>query len=397
MTVLEAEDTIGGGARSGERPFRACVHDLCSAVHPMAVGSPFLIARARAPWARVALARGRLRPPARRRHGGRDVPLRRGDRGGARARTGPLGGASSALRQRRSSRSPTTSSGRSSTSRGTRCVSSASASRPRSRRRSSRARGRRPQARALFGGIAAHAISPLNRPMSSSVGTALICAGHAFGWAVARGGSGSITNALASALRERGGKIECGVRVRRSTRSPEADAVVFDLAPGAVADIAGDRLPGTCRARVPALPPWPRRLQGRPGGGGRRAVDERGLPAGGHGALRRAARGDRRRRARGQPRRHARRPVRPGRPAIPGGPRALERRRPPGLGLRARAERLHGRRRGGRDRSDRAIRARAARADRRALGPHADRDRPRRTRTTSAATSSPARTRRGRC
>ena len=42
VTVLEAADTLGGGARSGELTLPGLVHDLCSAVHPMAVGSPFL-------------------------------------------------------------------------------------------------------------------------------------------------------------------------------------------------------------------------------------------------------------------------------------------------------------------------------------------------------------------
>ena len=42
VTVLEAEDAIGGGARSGEATVPGLVHDICSAVHPMAVGSPFL-------------------------------------------------------------------------------------------------------------------------------------------------------------------------------------------------------------------------------------------------------------------------------------------------------------------------------------------------------------------
>src|ERR687896_2540976 len=42
VTVLEAEDTVGGGARSGELTLPGLVHDHCSAVHPMAVGSPFL-------------------------------------------------------------------------------------------------------------------------------------------------------------------------------------------------------------------------------------------------------------------------------------------------------------------------------------------------------------------
>ncbi|MFL5840964.1 MAG: phytoene desaturase family protein, partial [Thermoleophilaceae bacterium] len=66
---------------------------------------------------------------------------------------------------------------------------------------------------------------------------------HAWGWPVARGGSRSITDALASVLREHGGTIETGVRVK-SLDELSADVVAFDLAPGAVADIAGDRLPG---------------------------------------------------------------------------------------------------------------------------------------------------------
>ena len=42
VTVLEAEDTIGGGTRSAELTVPGVIHDVCSAVHPMAVGSPFL-------------------------------------------------------------------------------------------------------------------------------------------------------------------------------------------------------------------------------------------------------------------------------------------------------------------------------------------------------------------
>ncbi|HET9023411.1 MAG TPA: NAD(P)/FAD-dependent oxidoreductase, partial [Burkholderiaceae bacterium] len=99
------------------------------------------------------------------------------------------------------------------------------------------------QARALFGGVAAHALAPLSRPFSSSVGMALTCACHAFGWPVARGGSASITGALAAYVEAGGGKIETGVRVSSIGDLPPADAVVFDLAPQGVADIAGDRLP----------------------------------------------------------------------------------------------------------------------------------------------------------
>jgi phytoene dehydrogenase-like protein len=103
------------------------------------------------------------------------------------------------------------------------------------------------QAKALFGGVAAHAFSPLSRPMSSAVGMALTCACHHAGWAVAKGGSGAITDALARALESFGGKVETGTRVTSLAQLPSADAVVFDLAPRLVAEIAGDRLPSRVR------------------------------------------------------------------------------------------------------------------------------------------------------
>ena len=42
VTVLEAEETIGGGTRTSELTVPGLLHDDCSATHPMAVGSPFL-------------------------------------------------------------------------------------------------------------------------------------------------------------------------------------------------------------------------------------------------------------------------------------------------------------------------------------------------------------------
>jgi phytoene dehydrogenase-like protein len=71
----------------------------------------------------------------------------------------------------------------------------------------------------------------------------LVCAGHRFGWVVPRGGSQSITDALAAELRAHGGAIEAGVRVRSLADLPPADAVVLDLAPRHVADLADGRLP----------------------------------------------------------------------------------------------------------------------------------------------------------
>src|ERR1700759_1282259 len=41
VTVLEAADEVGGGARSSEAIIPGLLHDHCSAIHPMAVGSQF--------------------------------------------------------------------------------------------------------------------------------------------------------------------------------------------------------------------------------------------------------------------------------------------------------------------------------------------------------------------
>jgi phytoene dehydrogenase-like protein len=99
------------------------------------------------------------------------------------------------------------------------------------------------ETRALFGGVAAHAFYPLHRPTSAAIGMTIIAAGHRHGWPVAAGGSRSITDALAALLADLGGKIHTGVRVGQAGDIPPADLVLLDLAPSAVADIFGDRLP----------------------------------------------------------------------------------------------------------------------------------------------------------
>ena len=76
------------------------------------------------------------------------------------------------------------------------------------------------EARALFGGVAAHTFRPLHYPMTSAIGLGIITAGHRHGWPVAAGGSQSITNALASLLGDLGGKIETGVRIESASQLP---------------------------------------------------------------------------------------------------------------------------------------------------------------------------------
>jgi phytoene dehydrogenase-like protein len=97
-------------------------------------------------------------------------------------------------------------------------------------------------ARALFGGVAAHSFSTQTGLFSSAVGMALISACHRYGWPVARGGTQAIADALAASVREAGGTIETGRPVGALGDLPDADAVVFDLAPAAVVEIAGSRI-----------------------------------------------------------------------------------------------------------------------------------------------------------
>ena len=96
------------------------------------------------------------------------------------------------------------------------------------------------EARGLFAGMAAHAISPLNLPTTGALGMMFGVFGHAYGWPVAIGGSASIARALESVLLAAGGKVETGHRV---TELPDADVVVFDTSPDQVLSLAAHRLP----------------------------------------------------------------------------------------------------------------------------------------------------------
>jgi phytoene dehydrogenase-like protein len=244
VTVLEAAETIGGGTRTSELTVPGLLHDECSAFHPMAVASPFLRSLGLERhglewcWPEVDLAHPLD-------DGSAGVMLRSIDRtaeglGRDGAAWRRLFGASAAAFDELAEdffqpilHLPS------------HPLRLARFGLPAAMPATVLVRAwKGPQARALFGGVAAHALSPLGGLMSSAVGTALITAGHACGWPVARGGSSSITGALASFVTEKGGTIETGVRVTSLSELPAADIVAFDLAPGAVADIASDKLPG---------------------------------------------------------------------------------------------------------------------------------------------------------
>jgi phytoene dehydrogenase-like protein len=243
VTVLEAQDRIGGGTRTSELTVPGLLHDDCSATHPMAVGSPFLKSLDLHQhglewlWPEIDLAH----------------PL---DDGSAGVMVRSIdetaqGMGEDGVAWRRVFGSPSAH-----FEELLEDILEPIVHPPRHPLRLVRfglpaaapatwlARSwKTPQAKALFGGVAAHAFSLFNRPMSSSVGCALISACHAFGWPVAKGGSQAISEALASVLRAHGGTIETGRPVTDIGELGGAEIVVFDLAPRAVAEIAGERLP----------------------------------------------------------------------------------------------------------------------------------------------------------
>jgi phytoene dehydrogenase-like protein len=97
--------------------------------------------------------------------------------------------------------------------------------------------------RALLAGMGAHAMLPLHRPATASFALVLAIAGHAVGWPIARGGSASISAALADLFRELGGEIVVGASVGNLNQLPAARAYLFDTGPRALCEIAGARLP----------------------------------------------------------------------------------------------------------------------------------------------------------
>jgi phytoene dehydrogenase-like protein len=250
VLVLEAHDEVGGGTRSAELTLPGFVHDVCSAVHPMGILSPF--------FRTLPLAEHGLRwrhPRASVAHPMPDGPAvmlyrsleRTGEGLGRDARAwsrlvGPflddphalLGDVMAPLRvpdhPLRMLRF------------GLRAALPASLF--------ARLWFRGERARALFAGCAAHSILPLGQPLTSALGALFAITAHVEDWPVAEGGSSAISRALASLLRSLGGRIETGHRVERLGQLPDARVVLFDTSPEQLARIAGDALPAGYRRRL---------------------------------------------------------------------------------------------------------------------------------------------------
>ena len=104
-----------------------------------------------------------------------------------------------------------------------------------------------PAARALLGGLTAHSMLSIERPLSASFGLVLGLYAHAVGWPFIRGGSAVVSDALAAEVRALGGEIVTDHPVEDIQALPVARAVIFDTSPTDVAAIAGRRMPDRLR------------------------------------------------------------------------------------------------------------------------------------------------------
>jgi phytoene dehydrogenase-like protein len=98
------------------------------------------------------------------------------------------------------------------------------------------------KAKGLLAGMAAHAIQPLSNLTTSAIGLVLLVAAHRGGWPLPRGGSQAIADALVAHFRALGGTVETGTFVRSLAQLPPAKAVLFDVTPAQLLQIAGHSL-----------------------------------------------------------------------------------------------------------------------------------------------------------
>ncbi|WP_106506927.1 phytoene desaturase family protein [Brachybacterium timonense] len=261
VLVLEAEQTVGGGARTLDLGMAAGIrHDICSAVHPMALASPFFTAfdlEARGvelltPEASYAQpldaepAAIAWRDVERTADGlGADAPVWRRVFSMLSAQHEAI--IDVALSDKRSVPSALLSPA---------ALPALAAFGAMSGLQGTPAWGvplRTERARALLTGVAAHAIGALPSLAPSATGMLLAALAHAGGWPIPRGGSQAITDALAADLRAHGGRIITGYRVRSAADVPPARAVLADLPADTAAELLAERIPSPLHRSLRSL------------------------------------------------------------------------------------------------------------------------------------------------
>ncbi|MHB1177840.1 MAG: phytoene desaturase family protein [Daejeonella sp.] len=239
VVVLEAKESIGGGLRTKELTLPGFLHDVCSAIHPLAVQSPFFSnlplheygleyiypeISAAHPFddGTAAVLKGSVKETAET-LGSDSVaytrvldPLVKSWPHLAKDILGPLRFPNHPIDM---------------ASFGTNALQPAFSFSDKFKTK---------HARGLWGGMAAHSMQPLSNLATSAIGLVLLTAGHVKGWPVPKGGSGEIAKALASYFLSIGGKIQTQVHVRSMRDIPAARAILFDLTPKQIMEIAGD-------------------------------------------------------------------------------------------------------------------------------------------------------------
>jgi phytoene dehydrogenase-like protein len=250
VRVVEAADTVGGGARSAELTLPGFVHDVCSAIHPLGVASPLF---RELPLAEHGLEW--IEPPAALAHpfdDGTAALLERSreavapglgeDEDRWRRLFAPLARDSEPLLAEVLAPLHLPSHPLALARFGARAMLPATTL--------ARLSFRGGKARGLFAGLAAHSMLPLERPPSAAFGLMLGLLGHGVGWPFPRGGTQRLSDALAGYLRSLGGEIETGRRVESLAELGSTRPVLLDVTPRGLLGLAGDRLPSRYRRRL---------------------------------------------------------------------------------------------------------------------------------------------------
>ncbi|HLE62112.1 MAG TPA: NAD(P)/FAD-dependent oxidoreductase [Pyrinomonadaceae bacterium] len=250
VALLEANDTVGGSARSAESTLPGFLHDTCSAVHPLTAGSPYL---SQLPLGEYGL--DFINPPAALAHPFddgtaallyRSVDMTadglRADAHSYKKLMEPLvasweGLANDLLGPLRFPRHPIK-------------AARFGLHGIRSAKSLVMSSFKEERTRALFAGLAAHSFLPLDRLATSAFALVLATLAHTVGWPIPKGGAQRISDALADYLKELGGEISTGIRVRSLTELPASRVVLCDVTPHQLLSIAGPRLPPGFRRRL---------------------------------------------------------------------------------------------------------------------------------------------------
>jgi phytoene dehydrogenase-like protein len=240
VLIIEGKDLIGGGLRSAELTLPGFKHDICSAVHPLAVASPFFKTL---PLAAHGL--NYINPTIAAAH-----PF---DDGTAAILTDSLEETASLLKEDEQAYlkllQPLTKSWpliiddilaplhfpKHPLLMGDFGLKALTSAQYLSKEFSTK------QAKGLWAGMAAHSIQPLSNLTTSAIGLVLMAAAHINGWPIPQGGSQSIADALASYFISIGGEIETGLYVKSLAQLPSSKAILFDVTPKQLLQIAGHK------------------------------------------------------------------------------------------------------------------------------------------------------------